>query len=599
MKELKYLLIVGLIFLLPVKVFATDLPSKYDLRNVNGKSYVTPFKDQGDEGLCWDFGATAHFESRVLKEKNKPYDSSATIFSEKQLAYAASAVITNGKRAYNKKECDIDIGQVDDGGDFVCAVEVMLDGLGAVSATWEEENKAAIKNNNAPLDANIVYNFNNSLYEVNSTLEYYGINYKTLSSDNKKALLSAIKEKIIQYGGGSFDTDIANDAKGIYEGQEVYLFGAYDSSSFRGSGHAMQVIGWDDDYEYKLCKRGGGYIDPDDECPNSYFTGNGVWIIKNSWEGRNIALVPYDTYHGYDIRFFTDISPRSWDNFYQLDSEFINSNSRSFFFKNNEYVTDEIINKIKVRLRGKTNNKIYYSENGDDSYVLLGEIDTHTDSLVTNGPEDYIGYYYLDLSSKSYHINKNSKFKIVDGYGNIDYDFRVYTTNISNDPSLKVKNVTFDKSKHNKSTYSFELDTHTRNIKDDKTLTYKIKDPNKNYVATSNYSYDHNAVYANLNSTKLTLHSNEFRNGTYTIETYYNNSLLASSKLTVKGSSTLPNGDVNGDGNVTKDDAKALTLYIVEGKSKYTAEQLAAGDINQDGPIKMNDVITILKGIQS
>lgn len=47
------------------------LPASYDLRNVDGKNYVTPFKDQGDEGLCWNYGTNAHMESNILVQKKK------------------------------------------------------------------------------------------------------------------------------------------------------------------------------------------------------------------------------------------------------------------------------------------------------------------------------------------------------------------------------------------------------------------------------------------------------------------------------------------------------------------------------------------------
>ena len=42
-------------------------------------------------------------------------------------------------------------------------------------------------------------------------------------------------------------------------------------------------------------------------------------------------------------------------------------------------------------------------------------------------------------------------------------------------------------------------------------------------------------VYANINSTKFKLDNYSIGNGTYTIETYYNNSLLCSSQLVVEG----------------------------------------------------------------
>ena len=548
MKNIKILLLIVCLFLIPTIVLADTLPSKYDLRNVNGKSYITPFKDQGNEGLCWDFGAMAHLESRVLKEKNKAYDSTATIFSEKQIVYAAGAVITNGKRAYNKYECEIDSGHVGDGGGFSCAAEVMLDGLGAVTNNWDVQNQNAISNNNAQVDSTIVYNFDNSLYELDTTIEYPTFNTSKLSKTDRTSILNAIKQNIITYGGGVISTDVGYNSRGMYGGKDVMVVAsAPDSSSFGGAaGHAMQVIGWDDDYEYMVCKRSSGYAYPPSDCPNDYVTGKGVWIVKNSWKDdsedqlNSIVLIGYDTNVGTSFDFFKDLSQRTWDNYYQLDSKYINSTSRSFFFKDNEYITNETISKIKLKLLEANHYEIYFSEKGDSNYVLLAKIDTDNILKKKNFEEgrEFIGYYSWNLSSKSYHINNNSKFKVVDGFGNYALDFRVYTNNVSNNPNVKVKDIIYDKNTNTGSTYSFVIDSSTKNIKDKETLTYKIIDPNGNYLNTDYYSYDYNKVYANINSSKFKLTSSGFKNGTYIIETYFNDTLLSSSNLVVKDSAT-------------------------------------------------------------
>ena len=44
---------------------AKSLPDEFDWRNVDGKNYVSPVRDQGDCGSCYAFGTLGMFEARV------------------------------------------------------------------------------------------------------------------------------------------------------------------------------------------------------------------------------------------------------------------------------------------------------------------------------------------------------------------------------------------------------------------------------------------------------------------------------------------------------------------------------------------------------
>ena len=89
--------------------FFQTFPAKFDLRDVNGKNFVTPNKNQGFEGLCWAYATTSLLETHDLMVKNKSYDNNAVLFSEKQMDYALSSdgIIGGNKVVRNKWHSDL------------------------------------------------------------------------------------------------------------------------------------------------------------------------------------------------------------------------------------------------------------------------------------------------------------------------------------------------------------------------------------------------------------------------------------------------------------------------------------------------------------
>ena len=68
---------------------APSVPTSFDLRNVGGKSYITPVKDQKTCGSCVAFGSVAAIEGSIAWTKKTP--SPSIDLSEAQLFYCFGA----------------------------------------------------------------------------------------------------------------------------------------------------------------------------------------------------------------------------------------------------------------------------------------------------------------------------------------------------------------------------------------------------------------------------------------------------------------------------------------------------------------------------
>jgi C1A family cysteine protease len=82
MNIINKLTIVLLIILLPgMTAMAESLPSSFDLRDVDGRSYIGPVRNQGNCGSCYSFGAVVAAETS-WNRKYDLYDDKAIDFSE-------------------------------------------------------------------------------------------------------------------------------------------------------------------------------------------------------------------------------------------------------------------------------------------------------------------------------------------------------------------------------------------------------------------------------------------------------------------------------------------------------------------------------------
>ena len=535
----------------------TSLES-FDLRDVNGVNYVTPFKNQGQDGLCWDYSSTAALESYLLYTNYTPYNSeTAEIFSEKQIDYALSK---------NGMETDDGIYDSDrylaDGGSFESYVTVLADGIGAVHSDWNEEHADVISNRGF-LKGIDIYNFGNSNYELASTIKAPHM-YHYYSETEKKAYVDTIKDLLVSYGGAYVGTDVGYWTLNYYgEPGHEFVEGStwqrgegwmpvvmVDSTVNRKvfGGHAMELIGWDDNIEYIVCENYKGYgddLNTSTPCNGgNYHAGKGVWILKNSWgSSLSIMYLAYDS-DGTEFGFFTNIrNGRYWDNFYNF--KFIDAS----YYGLDDYISfdNEKLDKIKINLGQNRSYSIQMSTDGGNTYETI-------DSITT----DFGGLYEFDFSNQNIILNGDVKFRIKDnngyGYNNAMYYssqiFHVYTDNIDDTKVIHTKDVIFDheNEKYNGSNYySFSVVSKTKNIDENENLTVKLKNLNGEYISNSFYTTSNTEVYANTNSTLLKIDTSKFPKGNYIVEVCYNDEVCDEALLKIKLDFIITLGDGSDD----------------------------------------------------
>jgi len=244
---------------------SAGLPAKFDNRDINGKNYTTPVKNQGGCGSCVAFGTVAVLETRY-------------------------------KRLYNVPSFPIDLSEAQM---FYCHAKE--DGRTCATGWWPDKALEKAKSKGVTFEEYFPYTAGDQSCALHSGWQDY---LATCTSYSKISGRAQIKDWLANKGSvtGCFI---------VYQDFFSYSSGVYRHvSGSEAGGHCVEIIGYDDTLGCWICKNswGPGWGD------NGYFKIAYGQCQIETWSG------PYGV---------TGIGLRMWNNNVRVNGLWSNSSERN------------------------------------------------------------------------------------------------------------------------------------------------------------------------------------------------------------------------------------------------------------------------------
>lgn len=242
----------------------TGLPRKYDLRNVNGESFVTSVKNQYKNGGCRSFASLGALESHILKKFGKTVDLSENNMEVRHGYYYNNKPSPENARLGRTRESDIGY-LISDKGPYLEVDDIYRPFLqpdievpnGIDKNEYYKNLKVDDDDEYGPItQPKGVITGKNIPYRVTGFEFLKTVDNKNLISE-EDIKLAQIKRAIMDNGAVVTDVYMAHDGQSRfpYINEKYYnpkTFAYYadgkDEKYQNGANHAVTIVGWDDGF---------------------------------------------------------------------------------------------------------------------------------------------------------------------------------------------------------------------------------------------------------------------------------------------------------------------------------------------------------------